>query len=82
MIYLKIIQILTLVLLSLGFISQILIPLIKGTKLFPYFSSKRTKLSKEFKNVREENEIHKLEEELQVLKNSNQPKGDKNGIAN
>lgn len=82
MIYLKIFQLVAIILLTLVFISQILIPLFKGTKLLPYFSSKRTKLSTEFRNVREDIETHKLEEELQALKKSNQPKGDKDGIAN
>lgn len=74
MIYLRIFQLLILVLVVIATYTQIFAPLTKGTKLFPWFNSKRTKLEKDFINTRDEIEIHSLEEQLAELKQSNQPK--------
>lgn len=68
MFYLRIFQLLVLVLMLVAAYTQIFAPLSKGTKLFPWFSGKRSKLEKEFTNVRDEIEIHALEEKLEKLK--------------
>lgn len=73
MIYLRIFQLLVLALVLVAAYTQVFAPLYKGTKLFPWFSGKRSKLGKEFTNVRDEIEIHTLEDELAKLKATNQP---------
>lgn len=73
MLYLRIFQLLVLALVVVAAYSQIFAPLFKGTKLFPWFSGKRTKLEKEFTNTRDEIEIHSLENKLAALKAYNQP---------
>lgn len=81
MFYLILFKFFVAVIIGLVLLSQVLIPMIKGTKLFPYFSSKRTKLQNEIKNVRDDIDIHELETKLDTLKKSNQS-GDKSGLSN
>lgn len=48
--------------------TQIIIPAIKGTRLFPVFSSKRKQLQHDLEEVNEQLEIDALEDKLKALK--------------
>lgn len=51
-------------------VTQLILPAWKGTKLFPFFRRKRSRLEEELVEVREEKELHELEQNLQKEKES------------
>lgn len=70
MVFLYIIEIALIILVSLLVYTQILLPLSKGTKLFPNFSSKRKTLVESFETTLDEKEIKKLTERLKNLQDN------------
>jgi cytochrome c-type biogenesis protein CcmH/NrfF len=64
----RLFELLLIVLFLVGLYTQIVLPLAKGTKLWPNFRTNRIKLSEKMTDVREEIEVHNIEQELQALK--------------
>jgi len=68
MFFLKLFQILVIVLLAWLLISQVLIPAFKGQRLFPFFNKRRAKVLDEVIDTRDELEIQGIEKSLEALK--------------
>jgi hypothetical protein len=80
MFYLKLFQLLTIVLALVTFVTQVLVPMYKGTKMWPFFNKRRSKVLHDITNVQEDIEIKNLDARLESLKKSTNPsKGDNNG---
>lgn len=76
MFILKIFQIIISIVIIYFSFSELIIPGIKGTKIFPSFRSRNSNMTKEFIDVKDDIEYNRKKEELNNLKTQSQSKGD------
>jgi hypothetical protein len=73
MIILKVVQFLIFFSLLTLAISQIVIPLVKNTKMFPILSSRRSKIQAALVKANEERELHELQERVRTVETTTTP---------